>query len=391
MDYLLEYAQREDVRRLAARFLNQSEVVQGIAVDLDDLWLAAWRLYNTLPRDEFDARMRRLASSMRFGGPYLAYELLDFHRDTFVSYPYGVDPAWMPPYWDEVTHLRGGSPTPFVIVVVLRPTSHESDLRELDYADTNGHRVRFEPRPMARLYAAPKDKVRPLAGGVSISASTGRPGTLGGILQANGARYALTCSHVLDGGDEAHQPSPADNGRAAERIGDCVESCALMSHVPPLDPYDPSINTVDAAVVQLDDSVPADMQILNVGALAGISTKSQVHPNSSVEIAGKEAGHQSLYIGGVTMVHEFDLDGAKYGYRNLFELKRASRFHGITGTLNVPVSPGDSGAWVLRAGPHGAEWLGVVVAGDGPYGYAIPAEFICDWIATTSVGIVGVA
>jgi hypothetical protein len=66
------------------------------------------------------------------------------------------------------------------------------------------------------------------------------------------------------------------------------------------------------------------------------------------------------------MVHEFDFKGTKYGYKNLFELKTRSRFYGMTGTFRKPVKPGDSGAWVFKAGTTGTDWLGVVVAGDGP-------------------------
>ena len=365
-------------------------MVQGVSVDLDDFWLAAWRSYNTVPSTEFEAHVRTLGERIAHGCGPLAWP--GAPRDEFISYPYGVDPGWIPPFWHHWAHVRGVGPDPFVMVVVLRPATGEKPTGLLREIDTGGIPVRFEPRPMARLYAKPKDKVRPLAGGMSVSTPTGDPGTLGGILEdANGTRFGLTCSHLLQTTQEAQQPSPADNRNAAARIGSCLDSFTLQSHIPPLNPYDPSINTIDAALIEFDDQIVSDLEVMGVGSLTGIASKSQAHPNSSVDVAGKEAGNRPLYIGAVTLVHEFDLNGTKYGYANLFELRRASRFHAVTGTLSHPVRPGDSGAWVLRAGTNGPEWLGVVVAGDGAYGYAIPAEFITDWIAKhTTVGTVDV-
>jgi hypothetical protein len=146
----------------------------------------------------------------------------------------------------------------------------------------------------------------------------------------------------------------------------------LASHTRPLNPYDPTINEVDVALVAFDDQAQADLAVLGVGALTGISSKSLVHQGALVEVVGKESGRRSLYVGGATLTREFDLDGTTYGFKNLFELTRVSRFHGITGTLSAPVAPGDSGAWVLRPGATGTEWLGMVIAGDGPTGTRSP-------------------
>jgi hypothetical protein len=384
MDYLIEFSERDDVRSLAGRFLEHCEAVQGIAVDLDDLWLASWRLYNTLPTSAFEREMHLLERSY-FAWREYRYQPFHALRDEFISFPYGLDVHWRPAFWERFSEWRELRPEPFVMTVVLRSEFTQERMYALREIETGGLQVRFEPRPMARLYSKPKDKVRPLVGGLSVSQPAGGAGTLGGILQdAGGRRFGLTCSHVLATGDEAQQPSPADRPRAAGRIGSCIESFALQSHTPPLDPYDPSINTVDAALIEFDAQVQSKLEVMGVGALAGIASKSHVHPNTSVTVVGKEARCRALYIGAVTLVHEFDFNGHKYGYRNLFELKRASRFHALTGSIRHPVNPGDSGGWVLRAGASGPEWLGVVAAGDGPYGYAIPAEFIVDWIENLS-------
>jgi hypothetical protein len=171
-------------------------------------------------------------------------------------------------------------------------------------------------------------------GGVSISSPSGSPGTLGGVLEDVSAnRFGLSCAHVLSSGDDVQQPSPKDNKGAAASIGRCVHSNTLISHVPPLNSYDPSINEIDAALVEF--SQRASMEILGIGQLAGMANKTQVHTNNmTVEVLGKEAGPETLVVGSTTLVHEFRFNGVMYGYRNLFVLRRASRHWGATGTLS---------------------------------------------------------
>ncbi len=390
MDYLLDFAGRDDVLTLATEYLRQNEAVQGIAVDLDDLWLAEWRLYNSLPPRAFAREASLLRESLLHEGLgwYRHRRLLD---SEFVSYPFGVDPHWRSNNWNRIVKWREINPEPFVMIVVLRPDVSRESLGALAEIDPRGIQVRLEPRPTPRLYAKSTDRVRPLVGGLSVSSPTGPPGTLGGILtDTSGGKFGLTCSHVLAIASEAQQPSPADNGSDAERIGKCVESSKLASHTGQLDPYSTSINTIDAALIELEPGAQSALEVLDVGPLAGIAPKGHVNPGASVEVVGKAVGKRSLYIGAVTLVQEFDLNGSKYGFRNLFELRRYGRFAAITGTISHPVKPGDSGGWVLRSGTSGPEWLGVVIAGDGPYGYAIPAEFIVDWIGSTKVGTVDV-
>ena len=378
MDYSIEFAEREDVRELANAFLKVSDAVQGISIDLDPLWLSFWQAYTLLPPDDvhrYDAWFRDTAHW--YAGTRWWSEM---HVPEVVAYPYGIDTSWRPPAWEEHMKWRGLRPEPFVIIVVLRPDVPRDSLFRLQEIETRGFQVRSEARPVATLLAGSTDKIRPVIGGVSVSSPNGKPGTLGGILEDGSAkRFGLTCAHVLGSGDDVQQPSPADNRGAALSIGQCVQSNTLSTHVAPVDAYDPSINEIDAALVELSE--PADLEVLGVGPLAGVAGKSQVHRNMSVEVVGKES-HEKLVVGPTSLAHEFRFDGDMYAYKNLFELRRASRFWGVTGTVSRPVKGGDSGGWVFRAGSNGTEWLGVVIAGDGPVGYAVPAEFIMDWIGS---------
>jgi hypothetical protein len=384
MDYLLEFGSREDVQALVQRFLQFTTAVQGIAVDLDDFWLASWRLNSLLRAPDYDIAQQRLFEILAYGAwpwPSASWaEIARMSTDPFVSYPFGIDTSWRPRFWPEYTSRRQIGDEPYVIKVILRPDA-STEVYGLREINTEGYQVAFEPRPIARLYAHPSDAVRPIVGGVSVSGPSGAPGTLGGILtDGGGRRLGLTCAHVLGEGEQADQPSPRDNARAAAPIGTCIASSPLASHTLPLNAYDPAspLNEVDVAVVEL--AHPSELEILGVGTLSAIAPTSRVNPEESAKVAGK-SGRRDLYIGSANLVHQFEFAGTTYGYKNLFELKRASRFWGLTGTLTPPVDPGDSGGWVLKDGSGGTEWLGVIVGGDGPLGYAVPAEFITTWLA----------
>ncbi len=379
MDYLIEFAERDAVREIAARYLEYGSV-QAIDLDLDDLWLASWRLFHNAPNREFRDAWRYLEDwhfARRRWAPYWPAWLLD--DEEFVGYPFGVDPNWMPPIEGELDK-RWARWGPFVMTVVLRPRSSRQELGALQEIYPEGLPVRFEARPVPSLLARPTDAVRPVVGGLSVASPGGRPGTLGGIVEAGNKRLGLTCAHVLSAGEEAEQPAAADNHRDAARIGECHRNSKLVAHIPPLNAYSSELNEVDAALIELDDAVDADLEVRGVGALTRISQRSEVHPDSSVEIVGLRAKRRSLHVGKLRMVGEFRFGDEWYGYQNLFELRRRSRFHGFTGTISPPVNGGDSGAWVILPGASGPELAGVVVAGDGPYGYAILAQSIAEWI-----------
>lgn len=386
MDYLLEFASREDVQALSRSYLDRSDAVQGITIDLDDFWLASWRLNTLLSPNDFRLAQSQLFSFWRYDGlwPWATAELSELGRlgrEGFVGYPFGVDTSWRPPLWAEYTAMRELRDEPFSVTVILRPDASQGSSYSLSEIDTAGLQVRFDARPIARLYAKSTDALRPVVGGVSVSSAAGPPGTLGGIVEdGSGGRVGLTCSHVLASGEDAQQPSPKDNARGAASIGACSAGSALNSHVPPLDLFDDSLNEVDVAVIDLTQ--PSELAILGVGGLSGIAPKSRINPDASVRVAGK-SGRRTRYVGGLS-VREFDFNGTKYGYKNLFELKPRSRFWGFTGTFSPPVEPGDSGGWVLIEGANGTEWLGVIVGGDGPVGYAAAAEFVTDWLRTNT-------
>src|SRR5262249_20213773 len=137
-----------------------------------------------------------------------------------------------------------------------------------------GQRIRFEARPIAVAYSSRKRRVRPLQGGISLGSDAGDYGTLGGILKdKKGALYALTCGHAIVRNDEAKQPSPKD-GKAASRVGICVESTGGNLRGPALRCSRKSpANEVDVALIEIDQDtkVDAKLEIMGVGSLTGWS------------------------------------------------------------------------------------------------------------------------
>jgi hypothetical protein len=391
MDYLIEFGRRDSVREIADRYM-QLQSVHAVDIGLDERWLVAWLARNCLPHDQFKHVVRLLDDLDVVPSRYYGKWLSEFFDDEFVAYPFGVDPYWVPPS-EEVLWRRWHEFGPFVITVVLRPDCppEEAGLVNEVYPDSRFEIV-YDFQPVPRLLASPDEAVRPLIGGIGISGASRRPGTLGGFVEADGNRYAVTCAHVVEAGEEVQQPAPADNRRGAARIGVCSHSSSLNTHTPPADVYGNQLNRLDAALVELDDGIKAELEIRDAGPLAGTATVSDVHQLMTVQMVGARSGHRTLRVGNLRLVGEFAFGSDWYAYKELFQLRRTSRFFGLTGTLSPPVRGGDSGAWVLRSGADGPEWAGMVIAGEGPQGYAIMAETVEQWVREeTGAGLVTVA
>jgi hypothetical protein len=398
MDYLFEFSNREEVRSITQRAMR-SPSVQGVVVDLDRLWLHSWEVYNSMTESEFQ-RYDRSLSGLLFSpwqefGPRTI--LVDLQRLTppwledieWGLLPSGIDINFRPGFWVDLNHALGREPTPFVVRVIRRPGPSERD--ELNTLEPEGFRLIFETRPVAYGYARSTDRVRPLVGGLSVGPAKSAPGTLGGILRSDSSTYyGLTCSHVLLEGEKVHQPSPVDKKYVNSEIGACVASTVLDPAAGPCS-YDADSNTMDAALIEIDPNVASQLSILTIGALSGISSLSNVHTGLMVQMVGKQSGDQRLRVGGLAVSMEIDIGGVKHCFANLFELRRLSSRYGLTATFAPPAREGDSGAWVIRPGPNGPEWCGMVVGGDGIVAYAILASAINDWLTSEKYGGLSVA
>jgi hypothetical protein len=380
VDYLVEFGRRDDVREIVNRYMGLRSV-HAVDVGLDERWLVAYLAGYSFRDDYADDVIRRLEHWDVVPPSYpLAGRLAEFFDDEFVAFPFGLDPHWLPPMKGELCR-RWGEFGPFVITVVLRPdcSSEEAGAVSEIYPD-NRFAVVYDVQPVPRLLASPREAVRPLVGGIGISGASRRPGTLGGIIEVGGGRYGVTCAHVLGAGDEVEQPAPADNPRDATRVGFCRHRSSLTAHSPPAAAYGTGLNRLDAALVEFDDGIDAELEVSDAGPPARISAVSDVHQLMTVETFGARSGHRTLRVGNLRLVGEFTFGSEWYAYEELFQLRRLSRFYGMTGTLSPPVRGGDSGAWVLRPGADGPEWAGMVIAGEGPQGYAVMAKTVEQWI-----------
>jgi hypothetical protein len=393
MEYLREFAQRGDVRRIVEAALQQPSV-QGVGVDLDPFWLLGWRMRMSSTAREFNAWDARVTEapplSLRRPG-WGAIHPLD--RAWWMPEGGELDPG--PPdtsftfqAWERLAKRRGTSAEPFVVKVIRRPGMPEVEPAEL-YIELppTSLRVVFETRALAHAYARRTDCVRPLVGGLSGGTPGGGPGTLGGVLEAaDGTRYALTCSHVVSGASAAEQPSSRDNAGAAALVGACVASTTLQPPSSACNPYAATGDRVDVALIELHASVTSALEVRGIGTLAGRAAIGALNPGVVVETSGKRTGHRRLRVGGLMIAHLIHVDGQPHCFNDLFELRSPSHLWPIAGMLRPPVRHGDSGAWVIAQGAGGAEWCGVVIGGDGAVGYATFTAFVEQWLAAEGFG-----
>ena len=172
----------------------------------------------------------------------------------------------------------------------------------------------------------------------------------------SGERYAITCSHVIQAGASARQPADADVGRGLSDackthwvtaddgglIGACVASTDLAPSLGGCNRYSGSLNTVDAALIAIDSTIPAQLEILEFGPVAGFGARESIDVGTVVDVVGKESGRQRARIGGLGLVYEFLTPGGRFCFDRVIELRHPSRFYGLYGTFTPPVRQGDS-------------------------------------------------
>lgn len=358
MDQLLEFAKDERAQALLSRLSEVSGLVQGYGVEVDPRWLAAWY------------------SREDFGGPdQVRFE----HAPGFQHSPEPLDINWRPNFWEEERSAEGLPLDPRILLIILRPASSTHQLSRLWEANDPEITARLETRPIARLMGGANSLVRPVAGGISLSTYNGGAGTLGGAIRLeSGMTLATSCQHVVPLGEVAFQPSPKDS-TSPHPLGDSVYGPPL--EVGRVNPFNAGTRLDLALIPIAEESVSPAM--FDGTPIVGIAPDSRATPGESVTLLGKSSGQVNCRVGAAIASHEFQHGNNTYALGPLFEIRRPSTscFTWMrSGPGSPPVKGGDSGAWVWRAGPSGGEWLGTVVGGDGPYGYASPAELTCRWV-----------
>lgn len=382
MRALFNFAERGDLRELVGQAVEYPSV-QGIVVDYDPVWMDLWRIKSLHGDRALDSAIRRI-----FDWHYdprlfssRAWESLWIDEGAEIEPP---DSSWIPPAWSDIQEMAGRdkvSEEPFVVKICLLPGNSNQVTPEIrDYRLP----VITERRTPAIL-TMPLRQHRPVLGGISIGIGASDSGTLGGIVRDQyNAKWGVTCAHVLQGSVGVDQPAQCDNS-TAKPVGTGQHRTTLKSSSgsAPCNPYNAlaSLNTVDAALVEFSSGINANLQVLNHGALAGITAKQAPSPGLLVDMAGKKSGSRILEIGGLALTYRLrDANGNFFCFKELFEL-RGPRWWRVTG--GRPVQRGDSGAWLLSSPANGTEWVGMALAGDRLVGYAMFAENVAEWAQNT--------
>ena len=136
------------------------------------------------------------------------------------------------------------------------------------------------------------------------------------------------------------------------------------------------MNELDAALIEIDPKVNCSLEVLDIGALTGVTARANLTPGQMVEMTGRTSSHQQLKIGGLAVVYRFRHNGQDYCFKDLFEV-RWPRFLKLCGRR--PIQGGDSGAWVCNPDANGFGWCGMIIGGDRLQGYAVYSETIKNW------------
>jgi hypothetical protein len=332
----------------------ENTVTQGVVLDINPIWLAAYRLARAgLRSGAFDLHwmswplllIEELARFESIAGDVIDFDWVD---------PSGNVENFTRNLMSDFHKPLSTRTLPFVVKVIARPiTETEAEARQqlVTLAAAQNFFALVETRPLGRLAVAAGDDC--LAGAV--------PGTIGGFLRDHltGDVYAVTCGHV------------AAKGAVVSSQGNHAGVCSY-SHPP---------NQLSPGQV-CTQGCPAASRL----DLALISVANTTGKNIVTGVAPQIASRQGIMLrGGASNVNPFEVGGVALTYcpgnsnvcfENLFEVRPPSS-GGIlnprlrTAFATVPTQ-GDSGAWVETA--SAAEWCGVLVATDTLMGYALEAD-----------------
>jgi hypothetical protein len=390
MQYLIDLAQRDDIRRVVDA-VTQTPQVQGVVLEPDPYWLRSWNIFSILGRREYENWLGFWHHYVRRGIPVASWiheRFLGFSGYNIPVVPLGLTDLknWRPPDWDFYREVTGAKQLelPVVLKICLLPGT-ESEGRELLRFDNLPFRVLYEVRPRAFLYSNPRKHRSPVIGGISLGSGMATYGTLGGILEdSRGQRYAMTCAHLFSGGQAVDQPAQYDDGKTARNIGVRGQGTSLSASASGFlcNPAT-AVNEVDAALIDVGHGIPTDFEVLDIGKLSGMAKIAAMSVGQTVETTGRTSGHRLLEIGGMAVTYQFQSSpgGPKYCFKNLFELRWTYS------NTNPPVQPGDSGSWVCMPDSTGLAWCGMVIGGDRMIGYAVFSEKIENWWASSPLSL----
>lgn len=334
----------------------RNTATQGVVLDINPIWLAAYRLAR--------AGLRTSAFDMHWSfWPYLliddVFRIESFAGD-FIDFKWIDKTGWVENLTRNLLENFHkpiqASTLPFIVKAIAKPVnSNLAEQRQalVDLAVSQNFVAFVETRPLGSLAVAPGDRC--LANNV--------PGTIGGFLRNGntGSTYAATCGHVVSAGtsvtvsgnhlgtcSHSRAPAPLPQGQS------CTPAC-------------PNANKLDLALIDIGGATIAN----NVTGVAA-----QIASRQSITLRGGMSGIQNYEVGG--MVITYCPGNSNVCFENMFEVRPPSQ-GGIVSPrvrnfLATVPTQGDSGGWLETVSP--VEWCGVLVAADSLMGYALEADDI---------------
>lgn len=371
MEVLVNLGEEDEEIQRITRAAMENPSVQGVILDIDPYWLTRWNYVRRFGEKEFHRMPERNQFRFFRRGVFddfseNAFPVLPLHRNNLKE---------RPPDWASYAGEVGFDPekSPVRVTICLRPGAVE-----VPRLESGSYQILYETRPIAALSAGPKTYRRPLLGGLSAGVGSKVCGTIGGIVkdqQAQSQKYGMTCAHVMRSGT-VHQPAKVDSKKAAA-IGTVSAHSNLQLPVGVCTPVSVTgLNTVDVALIEIDPSTSADLEILDIGPLTGVTPIASIGQGQLLEFTGRSSGNRSLRIGGLGVIYKLRWNGRDYCFKNVIQLNWP-RFYQLLG--GRPVARGDSGAWICNPNESGFGWCGMIIGEDRLHGYAIYAETIEDW------------
>jgi len=371
---------REDaeIRRIVSTAMENISV-QGVVLDLDVFWLTAWNYTRRYGNEGFDRALRQIEPwPFSYQRSVTSFDefLVDLPENLLPVWPMHVnDLGWQPPHWTGRAEALGFNPSqpPVRVTICLRPGTTEAPRIE-----SGQYRILYETRPVATLSANPRRYRRPVVGGLSTGVGATVCGTMGGIVREQDPpqrMYGMTCAHVMTAG-AVDQPAQVDSKRAAP-IGLVSSHSPLQLPVGQCTPYATAgVNAVDAALIEINPTTGANLEVLDIGPLTGITPRTNIVQGQVVEFTGRTSGHRTVKVGGLGVIYQLRWAGQTYCFQNLIQLSWP-KFYQLMG--GRPVTRGDSGAWICNPDPNGFGWCGMIIGNDRLHGYAVYAQTIEEW------------
>ena len=357
-----------------------SAAVQGIMVEIHSQWLAAWRIGERYdpnhPDKGLDQHLQALGSGQVELGPRPAEFKPSTAQPWFPARPLAeTDLLWRPPFWTLLDPKSTYSRWPVLMRICLYPRGG-ADRGQAPFFRGEGFAIRYEVRPVARLYASPKDQHRPVLGGVSVGVNSTEAGTMGGILKgSSGKYYGVTCAHVVGQARDVDQPAQIDN--AGGVIGAVVES-----QLPPAYPsYAKKIaanqqwyaSKVDVALVEIQGATTAKLEVLKMGRITALVSLADIEQDEEMQLTGRSSDWQKVQRACRSPYYNVTnkITGDEYCYENPLVFREPSGA--------AAAQPGDSGSWLCKEVGAAYHWAAMLVAGDRQLGIAVGADEIKAW------------